>query len=47
MFAMYPQSVHTTAEKLLKALNCLLVENFTIQDKTLLEKLLTGLQNAG
>ncbi|XP_050419640.1 uncharacterized protein LOC126832762 [Adelges cooleyi] len=34
------------ASKLLKALDCLLTENFTIQDKTLLEKLLTSLNDA-
>ncbi|VVC25046.1 Hypothetical protein CINCED_3A021537 [Cinara cedri] len=33
------------AEKLQKALNYLLIENYTIQDKTLLEKLLTCLYN--
>lgn len=40
-------SVNVTAEKLLNALDCLLIENFTIQDKTLLEKLVTSLHNAG
>lgn len=35
------------ANKLQQALDCLLKENFTIQDKTLLEKLLTSLHNEG
>lgn len=42
-----PLSTELTAKKLLNALDCLLIEHFTIQDKTLLEKLLTSLQNAG
>lgn len=41
------RSVDATTDKLLKSLDCLLVENFTIQDKTLLEKLLTCLRNTG
>jgi hypothetical protein len=36
-----------TVEKLLAALDCMLVDGFDIQDKTLLEKLLTSLQDAG
>ncbi|XP_060871065.1 uncharacterized protein LOC132945364 [Metopolophium dirhodum] len=35
-----------TVERLLTAFDCMLVDGFTIQDKTLLEKLLTSLQNA-
>lgn len=35
-----------TVERLLTALDCMLVDGFAIQDKTLLEKLLTSLQNA-
>ncbi|XP_060838951.1 uncharacterized protein LOC132920516 [Rhopalosiphum padi] len=35
-----------TVEKLLTALDCMLVDGFDIQDKTLLEKLLTSLQDA-
>lgn len=42
-----PSVVDPTADKLLGSLKCLLVENFTIQDKTLLEKLLTSLHDAG
>jgi len=37
----------STVEKLLTALDCMLVDGFAIQDKTLLEKLLTSLQDAG
>lgn len=37
-------TVRLPYEKLTIALDCLLIENFTIQDKTLLEKLLTSLQ---
>lgn len=40
-------SVDVTGEKLLKSLDCLLIEHFTIQDKTVLEKLLTSLHTAG
>ncbi|CAH1715505.1 unnamed protein product [Aphis gossypii] len=36
----------STVEKLLTALDCMLVDGFAIQDKTLLEKLLTSLQDA-
>lgn len=36
-----------TAERLSRALHCLLIERFSIRDKTLLEKLLTGLNDAG
>ncbi|XP_015374038.1 PREDICTED: uncharacterized protein LOC107168980 [Diuraphis noxia] len=36
----------STFERLLTALNCMLNDGFAIQDKTLLEKLLTSLQNA-
>ncbi|KAL5244226.1 hypothetical protein ACI65C_011636 [Semiaphis heraclei] len=35
-----------TVERLLTALDCMLIDGFAIQDKTLLEKLLTSLQNA-
>lgn len=48
MSATGPSSVvDPMANKLLASLKCLLVENFTIQDKTLLEKLLTSLHDAG
>lgn len=36
----------STVERLLTALDCMLVDGFAIQDKTLLEKLLTSLQDA-
>lgn len=42
----YSPSMDMT-NKLQQALDCLLKENFTIQDKTLLEKLLTSLHNEG
>lgn len=47
MSIIHTLSVDITSEKLLRALDCLLIENFTIQDKTLLEKLLTSLNSAG